>query len=236
MDKLEYIRIAHELNKELSETLLEKEFHFRGNLNSFSLISLSKSSPEIGFSGLKTEAAGVKEYNKIIKPNFKLTKKRETREKELQAWIILNALKNENQLFFDKNIKFLTSELAMELTTVDSKKRVVNDILGLDNDNSLVVIELKSVREKKRLEEQIDDFNQVISKNKTFFRDLVMHLTGREWNGKVKNIIVWPDAPNVSKKNWLYEITEITYQEVKMNGVKGIKYDSNSNIIFEHKK
>lgn len=236
MDKLKYIRIAHELNQKLSETLLEKKFHFRGNLNSFSLISLSKSSPEIGFSGLKTEKDGKEYYDKIIKPDFKLTKKRETREKELQAWIILNALKNGNQLFFDKKIKFLTSELAMELTTLDPKKRVVNDILGLDEDNSLVVIELKSVREKKRLEEQIDDFNQVISQNKTFFKDLVMYLTGREWNGKVKNIIVWPDAPTVSKKNWLHNITEITYQEIERNGVKKIKYDSDNNIIFEHKK
>lgn len=234
MDKLKYIRIAHELNQKLSETLLEEEFHFRGNLNSFSLISLSKSSPEIGFSGLKTEAAGLKQYNEIIKPNFKLTKERDTREKELQAWIILNALKNGNQLFFDNNIKFLTSELA--LTTVDPQKRVVNDILGLDNDNTLVVIELKSVREKKRLEEQIHEFNQVIAQDKTFFSDLVLYLTEKKWNGKVKNIIVWPDAPTVSKKNWLHDIIEITYQEVKVDGVKGIKYDSDNNIIFEHKK
>lgn len=64
-----------------------------------------------------------------------LSKGRDTPEKELQAWIIKDALTNENKFRFDERIEFLTSELALEVELYDkhdSRKRYVVDLLGVD--------------------------------------------------------------------------------------------------------
>lgn len=78
-----------------------------------------------------------------------LSKNRGTREKELQAWLIKNAINNKG-LYFDATIQFLTSELTLYYNDGEkSNKKITTDILGIDQQQNLVIIELKSLREKK---------------------------------------------------------------------------------------
>ncbi|MBT9138933.1 MAG: hypothetical protein DDT31_01513 [Syntrophomonadaceae bacterium] len=218
-DKLKYFRIAHTLNKDNEEILISKRLHFRGNINSFSLISLDKDTPERGISQLPTEKSGQKALNekidKILEQfrDIKLNdpdKTRPTPEKALQAWIIGYALKHERILPFGDDIEFLTSELAIP----KGKKKIVNDILGIDGAGDLVVIELKSNRDKTKLEEQVKNFSDVIAPEESLFTELVKLLTERKWSGGIKKMIVWPcpkTKKNLSPVKWKCGITEICY-------------------------
>ena len=239
MEELKYFELANKLNKDLSSELISNNLHFRGNRNSFSLISLDKSTPEIGIGNLKTIKNATNKFFELIgKPGYKkrkLTKGRETREKELQAWIIRNALNNKNKLFFDNQIKFLTSELSLILEDKNKgiSKRVVTDILGLNGKDELVIIELKSSRDKTRLTKQIENFSKAVKQNKKFVRGIVDLLTNRKWNGEIEKIIVWPESSKKEKLVWDHDIKELNYVEVQRGKKKHIKYDEEENVIFK---
>lgn len=203
---LRYFHIAHELNEEHKEKLKSLDLHFRGNVKSISLISLHPDTPEIGISGITTKEKAIKELEKA---DFKKPK-RDTPEKQLQAYIIRTALKNDNYLSFDINIQFLTSELAIYN---EKGKRVVTDILGIDNQNNLIVIELKSSRLKTRIEEQIDNYTSIIEQEQAFFSALVKLLTnGRKWSGDVKKMGVCPKATRVNRKVLREDVREVVYE------------------------
>jgi|GEM_PF-3191828 len=211
-DKLQYFKMAKELNKDLKCDLLEKEAHFRANENSFSLVSLSPETPELGKSNLKTKENGIEALHSEEFASLK-SPKRPTPEKSLQAWIISKAIDNEDRLPFDENIKFITSELAFKN---DKGVRVVNDILGYcEKDKQICVIELKSKRLMKDLINQVKDFEDVILKNQPFFSEFLSLYDITNSNGfqKIKKIIVWPYA-KTSPIGELKEkdIVEVTYQ------------------------
>jgi len=219
MKELKYIKIAHELNTELAGKLAAQEFHFRGNLNSFSLISLSKGTPEMGYSGLQTKETGKKRFNEAIhlegfKPRTLTNgKKGKNPEKELQAWIIKHALSNDLKLPFDPSIKFLCSELSLKMK---DGKRAVNDVLGIDVSGNLVIIELKTDRHKKRLTEQVNNFEEAIVLNEEFFKKLVkVFLPSEEWSGKIKKIVIWPALDSGKMISWKDGIREITYKQIE---------------------
>lgn len=190
-NKLYYFKCAKELNEEFYEELISKRAHFRGSFNSIALISLDEKTPEIGksFHSKKGAENGLSCFNPQ-KPG-RLT----TPEKKLQAWIILNALNNGNKLPFDANLTFISSEVAIVL---DNNKRIVNDILALDEQDKLVVIELKTIRVTE-VKEQALRFKKVIEERKECFYELTKLMTGREWNGEVRSMIVWP-ATNGGKE------------------------------------
>jgi len=208
MKELEYFKLAKSLNEKFSEELLKKEAHFRGNIKSFSLISLNSKTHERGDSGIKTEKTA---ESKLLNFNPKVPHKtRVTPEKILQSWIILNAIRNNHILPFGDNLTFITSELAIPLGT---KRRIVNDILAINENNDLVVIELKSIR-VNQVKKQALEFKQIIlsDKYKTFFEDLTKLMTGKSWSGNVKCVFVWPKAngkPSEKDK----EIVEYQYSE-----------------------
>ncbi|MDL2331288.1 hypothetical protein LJC62_04720, partial [Odoribacter sp. OttesenSCG-928-A06] len=52
-EKLKYFKLAKSLNEKFHKQLLEMEAHFRGSINSYSLISLNRNTPEKGKSGIK---------------------------------------------------------------------------------------------------------------------------------------------------------------------------------------
>lgn len=116
--------------------------------------------------------------------------KRSTPEKRLQSWIILSAIRNGGMLPFGENLTFVTSEFAGK--TSDGKK-IVNDILAIDDTNSLVVIELKSERSTKVLEQAIE-FKKHIEEKRELFAELTQLMTEREWSGKIRCIAVWEKA------------------------------------------
>ena len=113
MKDLKYISLAHKLNTKHHELMLQHKLHFRGNVKSISLISLAKETPEIGESNIRSEKGALLKLEAIINGTLPLLKNRNTREKELQAWLILNALSSNKQLFFDSKLQFITSELAL---------------------------------------------------------------------------------------------------------------------------
>lgn len=183
--ELEYFQLAKSLNCDFHDILAEKKAHFRGNTNSCSLISLDPRTPEIGISNINKKNAEDKLLNfKPLKPA------RDTDEKTLQAWIILNAIQNNNILPFGNDLTFITSELAIVL---EDKKRIVNDILAIDKDDNLVVIELKSLRVNE-VKDQTIKFKEVIESDPIFFSHLTKLMTDRHWNGSIRCMVVWPKS------------------------------------------
>jgi hypothetical protein len=217
-DCMKYFRAAKELNEEYEKDLKVKKLHFRGNRGSFSLISLDLMIPEQGKGGFTEKGHGRKYLeNKIDtllarkKKRVELDLSRPTPEKVLQAWIIDRAINHEYQLPFSEGLTFLTSELAF-----NAPEKIVNDILAIDQQGRLVVIELKSSRNKSILEEQIQCFCNIIDGNKEFFQSLVPVLTShRTWHGGIRKMIVWPDAKNGQpRSDWNEGIEEIRYESI----------------------
>ena len=200
MEELKYFKLAKELNEKHHEELLNKQFHFRGNFNSMSLVSLSQKSPEMGKSSIKSEATAEK-YLKTLKLS---TPGRLTREKHLQAFIIQASLLNGGKMPFG-GYQFLTSEMAFP---VGDRKRLVNDILAIDSEGTLVIIELKSLRDTKVIAQTISFNDNVVQKESKLFSNLVTLLSGKQWNNKVKRVAVWPKKGERAK-NKKYDIDEL---------------------------
>lgn len=202
-DKLHYFRIAKELNKIFHAELIRRKLHFRGNVNSFALISISQEFPEIGKSGLKTSKEGEEILNTItlVKP------KRPTPEKKLQAWIIDYAMNNQLKLPFG-GFTFLTSELVS-----GKREKIVNDILAIDNKNTLVIIELKSTRTND-VKLQTEKFKREVKEEPDFFYSLIQLLLDVQWNGKIRSVSVWPKHKNKWKPRPQKhpEVEEINYE------------------------
>jgi RecB family endonuclease NucS len=243
-DSMKHLRIAQELNKECEEMLKGKKLHFRGNNGSFSLISLDRKTPEQGKGGFKDKEQGKRFLHEGIDlllasktEKIEAGNSRPTREKELQAWIIDYAINHEYRLPFSEGLTFLTSELAF------NNPKIVNDILALDQNGSLVVIELKSSRDKTTLEGQVKRFFDKIDGDRPFFHNLVKLLVPeKDWNEQKRGMIVWPDSkvwPNEHgqpRTDWDHGIKEFRYKE-KSAEVGGkeqrlIYYNEKEEIIF----
>lgn len=206
IEELKYFRIAKKLNEKHHEFLKEKQLYFRGNINSFSLVSYSQETPELGKSGLKTE----ENAERLIYTLELEQPKRPTKEKNLQAFIIKYAFNNNGKLPFG-DCQFVTSELAIKL---EENKRIVNDILAIDSNNNLVIIELKSIRDNSVKQQTISFEKIVIIPQHSFIEDLVFELTEKKWNGLVRKIAIWP-APNNEnsiRKNNSPEIELLNYK------------------------
>jgi hypothetical protein len=219
-DKYKYFKIAKELNEKHHELLVEKKLHFRGNINSCSLVSLSQDSAEKGKANLK-----VKELNNIehLIKTISIEKNPANKgEKELQAWIILEAIKNEMVLpFGNGEIKFITSELVIpfknEYLLLDKKRDVRNDILGIDSENNLCIIELKNLR-VNTVKKQTIEFEKIVNFEIEFFSELVLILTGKVWNGKIRKISIWPRLNGENNKTIQYPtVEEINYKPIEGN-------------------
>lgn len=209
---LDFMQMAQELNLEHHEKLRDRALHYRGNINSFSLVSLSDDTPEIGISNLKSKMQANNALENRIAAKLKAGLGRSTPEKTLQAWIINKALSNNMVLPFERKLTFLTSELALTGVFIESEGKegkIVNDILAVDDYGALWVIELKSAREKKTLETQINNFISVVDKNRDLFTELVQMLSKKTWSGKICGMVVWPHA-RTSPLDW-GEIEEVCY-------------------------
>lgn len=235
-DLFKCIKIAMELNEEYEQVLKAKKLHFRGNIGSFSLISLDRNTPEQGKGGFSDKEHGRRFLNEKIDSllaskgeKIKANKSRPTREKELQAWIIDYAINHEYRLPFSEGLTFLTSELAFR-----ESEKIVNDILAIDQEGSLVVIELKSSRNKTTLEGQVENFCRVIGSKQGFFKELVALLVPKKvWNGQIRKMIVWPNANGVSRNDWKGNIEEIRYHEkLGEDRRTQIDYNEKGEIVF----
>ena len=217
-EELKYFSLAHQLNKKHKMLLDSSKVHFRASLNSLSLISVSEEKPELGTKCSFTKYYSADNPQALIKTdvqkiNSKSIPQRPTPEKHLQAWIINHALKNNNELPFDKNIKFISSEIAVKN---NDGKKIVTDILGYnETDNQLCVIELKYDRQEKRLIEQVNNFEKVIKEKTEFFLQL-LSIHGFKSNKQVPlsilKLVVWPHEKTSPKIKLKTEyIVEITY-------------------------
>ncbi|MDH6305939.1 hypothetical protein M2459_002950 [Parabacteroides sp. PF5-5] len=209
-NEFKYFQLAKKYNNLYKDVLLEKQAHFRGNKNSYSLISLNPETPELGTSDLGEECS----ENDILNFSPKGLG-RTTPEKSLQAWIISYAINNNHLLPFGDNLTFITSELVM----IKAGRKIVNDILAIDKEDNLVIIELKSSRVNK-VKDQAIDFKEVIESDKDFFMELAKLMTDRTWNGNVTCAIVWPKENKRTRKSTdkYKDITEYQYYE-------GYKFD-----------
>jgi len=195
MDELRFIELAHELNTCHHQDLVRAKLHFRGSINSMSLVSLSKETPEIGLSNIRSKASAESKLRELLAGTLSLTRGRNTPEKEVQAWLIHTAMANDYKLAFDPDLRFITSELAL----VHNGVRVVNDILALDADGNLVVVELKSSRSRKVIEGQVRKFMGCIEQRRDLFAALVTLVTGRAWSGGTKGVVIWNASSSLKR-------------------------------------
>jgi len=221
IEELKYFQIAKKLNEKHHELLKERQLHFRGNLNSFALISLSQETPELGKSNLKTEIQGEKVLNllQLDKPY------RPTKEKNLQAYIINYSLNNNGILPFG-DFQFVTSELAIKL---EDKKRIVNDILAIDTNNNLAIIELKSERSNVVKKQTIAFEEKVVNPKYSLIKELIFELTEKNWSGKVRKIAIWP-APIDKSKTKVNNCPEIELYNYRIEKGAPINIEQ---VIFE---
>jgi len=222
---LNYFRLAVKLEQQFSDQLIHHEVHFRPNLNSLSLISISQAKPELGVrckqhskwtSGILSSY--ITDINELPVPG------RSTPEKSLQAWIIRKAQLNDGYLPFEKSIKFITSELAFQGSY---GKKIVSDIIGYDTvNNQLVIIELKSQRLLRRLIEQVEDFERIFKDNFPFFKQLTQIHGFNKLKTEPRKAIVWPYARTSPLQELKAKgIAEFTYQE---NEVGGLRFNTHS--------
>lgn len=225
IDRLRYFKYAKDLNEKHHKLLIEKELHFKGNINSFSLISVSQMSPELGIkSGLKS----INSAEKLIKKELKLEKPgRSTEEKNLQSFIINYSMNHLGKLPFG-NFTFVTSELAFKLK---DKSRIVNDILAIDSQNNLAIIELKSLRDNKVKQQTIDFEEKVVNHNPSFINELVSTMIDKTWNGKVRKIAVWPAPLNESTKS-VNKASGVELYNYTFKGVKTKKHVVMHDVTF----
>ena len=229
----QFFKLALDLEKQFKDELIKSEVHFRANLNSLSLISVSSNKPELGVP-CKNHTQWTSEilHTYIKKIQNKPEPKRPTPEKSLQARIIKEAQANKYKLPFDNSIIFITSELAM---SNNNGAKIVSDIIGFDTEsNQLVIIELKSDRLLKRLIEQVDNFEDIINDNFWFFHDLVTINGFDKLSEFSRKAIVWPyKKTSPLEKLKELDISEYTY-EMSENSYSFIDHSKNETHRFEH--
>lgn len=212
-EELKYFKLAKELNDEHHDLLIEKKLHFRGNKNSVSLISLAKETAEKGVPNIKE-----KEKAKSILLNQIILEepKRDTPEKVLQAWIILDAMRNRGKLPFKENLTFITSELVFankeEYQLSKPNRDIRNDILAIDNNNNLCIIELKYSRVNE-VKKQTIEFEKVVKNETGFFHQLVLLYTSQKWNGNIRKIAVWPNTTGKARLQEYSDVEEVNYSQ-----------------------
>jgi hypothetical protein len=224
--ELKYFKIAKELNETHHDFLLEKQLHFRGNINSFSLVSISQETPELGICKLKSKVQAEWYLNNPKRMGLERPR-RATEEKNLQAFIINQALNNKRILPFGDFI-FVTSELAVCLA--DGK--IVNDILAIDSNDNLTILELKSSRDNKVKQQAINFEEKVIAPKCVFIKELVELITGKIWNGNTRKIAVWL-APKTSVTRKDEYCGRVELYNYKFDGVKTKEYIRMDKVIFK---
>ncbi len=223
-DSLHYFRIAKQLNEKHHDRLVLNKLHFRGSLNSFSLISVSPEFPEIGVGNLETYKIGEEILEKILENTIVLdAPKRPIPEKEIQAWVIDYSLNNHRKLPYPlADYIFLTSEFAY--MTIGNIKGPVCDILALDNNNRLAIIEIKSERVNEVKQQAINFEKKVVERDVCLFHALIGLLGGAGiiWNGEIRKIAIWPAAKGRERKREHLEVDEISYEVI--DNPRGYKF------------
>ncbi len=217
-NEIKYFNLAFELEKQLKNELINNQVHFRANINSLSLISVDSDRPELGIQCKDHDLWSIEILDSYIqKIRSKPFPKRPTPEKSLQAWVIKQAQENDHILSFNKAIRFITSELAF---SDNEKGKIVSDIIGFDIiEKRIVILELKSDRLLKRLIEQVNNFEYIISKNKTFF-DNLLSIYGYKTENTPLKAILWPNAStsplakleNLGIVEYVYDLDENNFK------------------------
>lgn len=200
MDRLINLRKAKQLNDQHYFDLLKYQGWHRGSLKSISLVSLHPDRPQLKIKNIEA----LKAHAALIGP------KRPTSERQLQSWIIYNALLNDGHLPFDLCIKFVTDEFARPGDT-----RKTGDIFGFNpSTNTFVLIELKWKRLLKELTGQLNDAEQAVKNDLELYKEL-LNIYGYQWNEpyKIEKIAVWPSS-NKPYKMCNSDVREIGYTHI----------------------
>lgn len=213
-EELKYFKLAKELNDKHHTFLIAKKLHFRGNKNSVSLISLARETAEKGIPNIKEMGKA----ESILQNQIVLEEpKRDTPEKVLQAWIILESMRNNGKLPFKENLTLITSELVFEnkeeYQLSKPNRDIRNDLLAIDNDNNLCIIELKYSRVNE-VKKQTIEFEKVVKNEIEFFHQLVLLYTNQKWNGSIRKIAVWPNTKGKSRAQEYLDVEEVNYAQI----------------------
>ena len=185
-------------------------FRLRPSVGSISLVSCSSYTPQLGFSNI-TSARGLQEKLEALRkgPTKLEAPGRQTPEKALQSWLILEAMQNDGRVAsIERAVEdrhsywFISDEIA--LTDPETDKRLVADLLMVSEDDrgeiEFVNVELKSQRTTET-HIQAERFGKFIQEpdRSALWRDFAETMLGgkkRRWKepGECRGLVIWPSG------------------------------------------
>jgi hypothetical protein len=183
-------------------------FRLRPSVGSISLVSCSSYTPQLGFSNIKSARALREKLEALRERRATLSAPgRDTPEKSLQSWLILDAMQNngsvasiERALDDRHSYWFVSDEIALK--NPETEKRLVADLLLVREDGlgelEFVNVELKSQRTTET-HIQAKNFSRFIQKpdRVALWRDFAETMLPKKtcrWKepGQCRGLVVWP--------------------------------------------
>jgi len=250
--------MASELKEKegLVSRYVKKDCYVRIGGESFRAVSLKENYPLCGCkkNGAKNLETIFGHFDK--KDDKKLSEGilQKKRERRLQCWIIREALKNNRDLLIPLGINdpqfeellFALDEVSLgdnhhpvcnipSLNLKNENKKETNavrcDILAVGKNGSEifpVIIELKSNRNKKKLEEQLYNFAELIKHFKKEFKELLEACTSLLLNDYMpRKIMIWP-APKLENGQTQNHLTHLND-----NGINVLEYSEDKNKAYK---
>lgn len=172
--------------------------HFRPSATGVAMVGLTPDKPQRGKSGIQNLERLAKKFEEEFKTHcIDPVQGRDTPEKELQSFLIRNALSKarrmtslESAVGAGAALLFITDELSLP----DDEGKVVCDLLALRGEDTPVIIELKSSRDRGRLVYQLERFAQAMDDNPEEFSRLYSAVLGRTvtLRNAAEKWLVWP--------------------------------------------
>ena len=196
----------------LTEQLRSQQLRIRPSVHSFSLVSYSETTPQLGFPDIRSASRlAAKLKQPIPKPC------RVTPEKKLQSWLIRSTASTGGELvplsnLFGSRFWFVSDELAISVVAISeakrTRKRIIADLLLVREDDQglaqFVNVELKSKRTTDTFT-QVLNFRPLIehSELKKVWRQFAQTMTGKVFNwedaSNTHGLVIWPKASDRSR-------------------------------------
>ena len=195
---------------ELTEQLRSQQRRIRPSVKGFSLVSYSETTPQLGFSDIRSASRlAAKLQEPIPAP------RRVTPEKKLQSWLIRSAISTGGEIaplssLFGSRFWFSSDEIAISVVTIDGSRRmkIIGDLLLVREDDQgraqFVNVELKSKRTTDTFT-QVLNFRRLIEhpKLQKDWRQFAQTMTGKVFNweesSNTHGLVIWPLASGQSR-------------------------------------
>ncbi|WJR76063.1 hypothetical protein [Bradyrhizobium sp. NP1] len=202
--------------KDHDELVRHYSFRLRPSVGSISLVSCANSTPQLGFSNITSASTLRNKLDALKDGRSKLEPpSRDTPEKSVQSWLILQAMENdghvksiEHALDDDHSYRFVSDEIALSVPNAiglsEKPKRVVADLLLVrvdgNGESELVNVELKSERTSET-HGQIKEFWPFMGPDHLAlwrkFAETMLRGKELRWKeaSQPRGLVIWPARP-----------------------------------------